>query len=199
MAKGGFIIILTFLAVFLLLSVSYFYFGDSVGGFISTGFATTSSQVGNLSVGVETYMACTWSNDALNVSFGQNQDPGNNGTNATGNYNITVWDPNNGTTYNVTLADINTANADLEILGADLYSGANFFLVENVSYDTNATNASGINMIYENSVAITNSYVDMETNQAAGTDIHFRFWLDVPIGTVAGTYVGNYTQRCSEA
>lgn len=161
-----------------------------------SGYATTDSQVGNLSVGVETYMACTWSDDALNVSFGESLDPGTNDINATENYGLV-----NGTKYNVTVSALSTDNADVTISGNDLVDGANNIAIGNVTWVSNTTSSDGANMVPGSSTSITGSPVDIATGVSSDGSgvVHYRFWLDLPSGAVAGTYVGNYTLTCEQA
>src|SRR3989344_2995020 len=91
------------------LSLSLFYFYGILPQLGLTGFATTATQVGNLTVGVQTFVACTWANADFNVTFGDSIDPGVNDRNASLNwaypnasYSINQ-DLNNGTSYNVTI------------------------------------------------------------------------------------------------
>ncbi len=160
-----------------------------------TGFATSNSQLGNLSVGVQTYMACTWSAATLNVSFGTSLNPGTNDTNATANYN----QAGEGSGYNVTVDSLSTSAANITILGNDLCSGANLIEVGNVTYQSNSTNLSGDNMVPSGSTAITDSAVVMIQDEPIDSTAWYRLWLDIPIDTVAGDYVGNYTLQCEEA
>jgi len=160
-----------------------------------TGFATTDSQLGNLSVGVQTYMACTWSVNTLNVSFGTSLSPGQNDTNATGNYD----QAGNGTAYNVTVDLLSTSNADITITGNNLTDGANIINIENVTWQSNTTAANGTNMVPDGSTSINVSEVDIITNEPTNSTVWYRLWIDIPNNTVAGTYEGNYTLKCAEA
>lgn len=163
-----------------------------------TGYATTDFQLGNLTVGVQTYIACTWSSSTLNVSFGTSLDPGSTGVNASQNY-IMDGSPNNGTGYNVTVDVLSTAAADMTITGDDLIYSGNVLGIGNVSYASNSTDFNGTNMIYSGSTNITGSPVDIITNEAVGSTAWYRLWIDLPAGVVAGNYVGNYTIQCEEA
>jgi len=176
----------------LLILVGFFYFGGFKKPDLTTGYAT--STVGNLSVGIQTYIACSWSTAALNVSFGSNLDPGIS-INATGNNQSAGA----GTKYNMTVSTLTTANVNLTILGDDLDSSGNLIGIGNITYDSNQTSSNGANMIYSNGVAVTKSAVAMESGLTPGSNVHYRFWIDIPTGTVAGNYVGNYTQTCIEA
>lgn len=162
-----------------------------------TGYATSDSQLGNLSVGIQTYMACTWSNEALDVQFGSNLDPDAVNVNATGNYNLT-GNPWNGTQYNVTVDILSTSAANVTVYGDSLRDGVNFIDVQNVSYYYNMTYDNASQMIAASSVVLTDTDALMKSNIAAGNTLHYRWWLDIPATAVAGTYVGNYTMTCIE-
>lgn len=157
-----------------------------------TGYATTDAQTGNLTVGVQTYMACTWSNPAITVDFGSSLDPGTNDINASAN--------NMGadTGYNITVSALSTASADITISGNDLIDGANIILVENVTYQTGTT-ASDAAMVPSGSASINETAMEMFINKAPGTVNHYRMWIDIPSEVVAGSYQGNYTLTCAQA
>lgn len=159
-----------------------------------TGDATYDSHVGNLSASVQTYVACTWSADSLNVDFGNLLNPGTSDINATENYALSP-----GTGYNVTVDPLTTSNVDVIISGNDLIDGANVLGVGNVTWAANSTDSDGANMIPADSVSLTNGGENLATAEPSGSSVHYRFWLDIPNGVVAGNYVGNYTIQCQEA
>lgn len=189
---------LTVLIVIILLVIGgYFLFSDAE----ITGRATTDSQVGNLSASIQTLIACTWSDVSLSVSFGSNLDPGTNDLNATNNTNNNAGADNN-TYYNVTVDTLSNQIANITIRGDHLISGANTIGVGNVSWASNSTAANGTNMVAASSNELLIAYDD--TNQVAGDEaigstVYYRLWLDVPSGQVAGTYAGNYTMQCEAA
>ena len=160
----------------------------------SIGFATTDSQLGNLSAGIQTYIACTWSNDALAVDFGGSLNPGDNDINATENYALV-----NGTGYNVTVDPLTTSNVNISISGNDLVYSSNSIGIGNITIASNTTDADGVGMIPGNSVSLTSSDVVVEAEVASGDTAHYRFWMDIPNGTVAGNYEGNYTIQCQQS
>ena len=177
--------------------------GDSFSGGI-TGAA--SSQISNLTATVQTFIACTWSNDALNVAFGITLNPGSTGYNGTLNYNATLGNGTvtNGTKYNATLDTLSNVNVNITINGSNLTSGANRIGIQNVSWASNYTafvNASNTTqMTYANATRInetTNAY-PVAVNLSSGATAHFRFFLDIPSGQVAASYTGNYTMLCSQ-
>jgi hypothetical protein len=161
-----------------------------------TGFAT--AQVGNLTASVATYISCTWSDEALAVSFGSNLNPGTNDINATNNY----AGVGNGTSYNVTVDTLSNVKANVTVKGADLISGVNAIAVGNVTWQSNSTAANGTNMVPTGSIALTTAYDTtnkIASNLAIGSTSHYRYWIDIPSGQVAGSYVGNYTMQCQQA
>jgi hypothetical protein len=155
-----------------------------------------SSQLGNLTAGVDTYISCTWSNDALDVSFGTGLSQGAT-LDAVGN-NLSVG---LGTLYNTTVDDLTNVDIELNIRGTDMISGANIIGVSNVTWasDPDSNNAAG--MIVGNSIPLTTSYDTVNpvmSGVTRGAVAHYRFWLSVPGNQIAGAYVGNYTQQCVE-
>jgi hypothetical protein len=167
-------------------------------GTTSSGFATSDSQLGNLSAGVQTFVTCTWSDSALDVSFGSNLNPGDSDLNATQNY-ILENGGENGTGYNVSVGDLTTANVNITILGSDLVDGSNLIGIGNVTWASNETANNGTNMIPGSSTSVTGSAVNIASNVAPSSSVHYRFWLDIPSGIVQGSYEGNYTVECAEA
>lgn len=161
-----------------------------------TGYATSDSQVGNLSASIQTYMACTWSDETLDVSFGSLLNPGTNDVNATQNYAGT----DGGTLYNVSVDALSTANADILIKGNSMVDGANEIGVGNITWASSTTSASdNASMNPASSTSLTVSDTTLATSISPESNAHYRFWLDIPIGTVAGNYIGNYTITCQEA
>ncbi len=163
-----------------------------------TGHAT--SQIGNLSAGVATYLSCVWSDAALSVSFGSNLNPGTLDINATGNYNVTY--PGNGTMYNITVDTISNVAANITIKGENFVSGSNVIGVTNITWASNTTAMNGSNFAGSNGIVLNTSFNDntkLAIAEPVGSTVWFRFWLDVPNATTAGSYTGNYTQQCSQA
>jgi hypothetical protein len=195
-AGAGHYVVLLVAVVVLAFAVAFLIGNDTSSNI--TGFAT--SQVGNLSAGVATYLSCTWSNDALQISFGSNLNPGTFDINATQNYNVTA--PNNITFYNVTVDTFSNVAANITVKGENLVSGANTIGVTNLTWASNATAANGTNMVPGNSIVLNTSYnlaTPVGANRPTGSTTHYRFWLDIPNGTVSGSYTGNYTMQCAQA
>ena len=126
----------------LLLSLLFLYFTPSMlpslGSGAITGYAT--SQVGNFSASIATFVACTWSTPALAISFGSSLNPGNNDTNATLNYAGGV--PVTATFYNVTVDTLSNTNVNVTIKGDTFVSGANKITIGNVTWVSNVTTAN---------------------------------------------------------
>lgn len=181
----------------LILSLLFLYFTPSMlpslGSGAITGYAT--SQVGNLSAGVATFIACTWSNPSLAVSFGSSLNPGNNDTNATQNYAGT----STATFYNVTVDTLSNTNVNITIKGETFISGANKIEIGNVTWSSNVTVSNATLMSPENGVILTSSFNTIQPlgfNIGEGNTVWYRFWMDIPTTAVAGSYLGNYTQQC---
>ena len=204
----NYVIASLFFALAIVAALSAFYFSGAEQSIGPTGFATSASQVGNLSVGIATSVACTWSNVALNIAFGTSLDPGTNNYNATGNYNISSGNSNpssgnNLTMYNVTVSTLTNVNVDIVMSGHDLVdSSGNRIGMTNITWNSNTTLANASNFHSETSFPMNESLDgnhNVTSDEAAGSTVWFRFWLDTPSAQVAGTYTGNYTQRCQES
>lgn len=159
-----------------------------------TGLATTDSQLGNLSASVQTYVACTWSTATLAVDFGSLLNPGENDINATDN-NAT----SPGTGYNVTSSALSTSDVNVTILGNDLVDGSNTIAVGNITWAANETDSDGSNLVPGSSTSITGSAVNVAADLTPDSTVYYRFWMDIPASSVAGTYEGNYTIECTGA
>ena len=174
-----------------------------------TGFATTASQIGNLTVGVQTLVACTWPNAVFNVTFGDNQDPGVSDVNATRNwdYNLSWYgQPNfvhtmNWTSYNVTVDSTTNVQTNVTMRGRHFLSGANIIGVTNVTWWSNQTRGNGTNFGVSNSINLTDTFntgYPVGGLLTGGGSAWWRFWLDIPSSQTAGQYVGNFTQQCAQ-
>ncbi len=174
-----------------------------------TGF--TSYTIGEGST-----IACTWSNFAVNVTFG---NPGGTLTqsatyNASQNYNYSNGPLGNGsavngTLYNVTADPTNNVKVNITVRGADFLDtiGGNVLGITNVSWGANRTTANSTggesldNMTYPGYPL--NYTFDQQHKVAAnltnGSTTWFRFWLKVPAALPAALYIGNYTMQCTNA
>ncbi len=191
----------------LVLSFSFFVLYGFLPQLSVTGLATTATQVGNLTVGVQTFIACTWANNDFNISFGDNINPGTNDYNASHNFDYpntslgSAQDLNNGTSYNISIDSTTNVQTNVTIKGLHFLSGANIIGIGNVTWAGNTTRANGTNMLPSTSNILSLSYnatVPVGSLLNAGGTAWFRFWLDVPAGATAGQYSGNFTQQCSQ-
>jgi len=186
------------------LGFSYFKYNYKLNEDLLTGY-TVSSQVGNLSATVATYIACTWSNAALNVTFNGTLNPGDTDKNASRNfYEVFALDSNGPrhTSYNVTIDTLSNVAGNITIKGLDLISGSNAIGIGNVTWISNSTIGNATNMIPSNSIALATDYDTTNkvgSSVAVGSSVHYRFWIDIPSAQVAGNYIGNYTMQCAQA
>jgi len=147
--KKGYISIVLLLIIFITLGfiLGYTLFNDDYNSI--TGAAT--STVGNLTANVVTAVACTWSNAALNVSFGEgisqslSQGPVYNASKNFEGYigggaqNVGI----NWTHYNITADITNTDSINISIKGQHLLIGINTLGVGNITWMSNESNGNG--------------------------------------------------------
>ena len=116
-----------------------------------TGAATSS--VGNFTAYVVSGIACTWSNAALNVTFGYGPSPAltqNVVYNASKNFEGYIGGAQigtgvNWTLYNVTADSTNTDSVNITISGRHPQAGANILGIGNITWMSNQTNGNGSN------------------------------------------------------
>ena len=183
-------------SLFFVFVLVVFLYLDNIPSIPVTGYAT--SQNGNLTATISTYISCTWTNAALNISFGLNLNPSDTDVNATQNFGTY----SNGTSYNATVDTLTNVNVNFTVAGSNLVSGTNIIGIGNVTWQSNTTANNGTNMLGTNSIILSasqNTTNPVGGNLAAGSSTHFRFWLDVPAAQTAGAYSGNYTMQCIQA
>ena len=177
--------------IILILLVMVFVFNNT---YKFTGNDT--AQLSNLTANIVTAVACTFSNDALNVSFGDAITAGSN-YNATKNF----VDLSNNTWYNITVDITSSNNVNISIKGTNFMSGNNIVGIGNVSWSSNTTSPNGSNMLFTGTPQIRTSY-DVNNLISAGepseSTVWYRLWLGLPVGTSGGQYSGTYTLRCTE-
>ena len=149
--KKGYTTILTLFILFLALGflIGYFFTDDGLGKV--TGAATSS--VGNFTAYVVSGIACTWSNAALNVTFGYGPAPSlSQGAvyNASKNFEGYIGGAQigtgvNWTLYNVTADSTNTDSVNITISGRHPQAGANILGIGNITWMSNQTNGNGSN------------------------------------------------------
>src|SRR3989344_9400636 len=128
--------LLIMVILFMVILFLIVYFNNTALINKSTPRGATGLAIGNFSVSVTTYLACGLSNDAADVNFGSNLNPGVAYQNATKNYAGTDQE----TFYNVSVT-LSNVNANITILGSNLSYGSNVLAVGNVSWASNSTNA----------------------------------------------------------
>jgi len=192
---------LLFIAIILVLGI-YLY---GINKAEITGLAT--SQLGNMTAIITTLVSCTWSDQALNISFGSNLNPGTNDYNGSRNYAETILTGNptgNWTSYNITVDTFSNKQANITIKGDHFRAGTNVIYISNATWFSNTTMGNGTNMIPTSSNLLYTDYDKNTTKYVAvsepiGSSVWYRFWLDIPGQQLAGTYVGNYTMQCEDA
>jgi len=182
----------------------------------STGLVT--SNVGNFTANVASTIACTWSNFAVNITFGAPGASLTQGTsyNASQNYNYSNGPLGNGSAvngslYNVTAASTNTVRVNITVKGEDLYEsvGLNVLRITNVTWGSNVTFANGTypgvttadNMTYPG-LPLNYTFDNMHKVASlltVGSTAWYRFWLNVTNTLPAGLYIGNYTMQCTDS
>ena len=175
-----------------------------------------------------TALACTWSNDALNVTFGYGSSPSlSQGAvyNASKNFEGYIGAGTqtagvNWTTYNITADSTNTVAVNITISGSHMQAGANILGIGNITWMTNETNGNGtdasgqhnftymgennfegfnLSLIADGDPKLALRNRNFSNNLAIGSTAWYRFWLRVPENQIQGTYVGNYTMTCAAA
>jgi hypothetical protein len=188
-------VLISLLVVVLVLVFSIFFINSNSSPLKFTGYAV--SQVGNLSAGITTYVTCNWVSDDLDVSFGSDLSPGAQ-VNATKNY----AGAGDGTMYNISVDLLSNVAVNVTISGNDFVSGANIIKAGNITWASSTASANDGAMIASNGIALTevaNTVNPVASDLAAGETVHYRMWLSVPSGQVAGNYQGNYTTQCQQA
>src|SRR3989338_4642820 len=124
-------------------------------------------QTGNFTAYVISGVACTFSNDALNITFGDSIEAGSayNATkNFVGNRDYSY--------YNVTADSANTVDMNITIRGLHFLSGNKVVGIGNVSWSSNTTDANSTNMKFPGTATISISYDTtnpVTSNAAAGS------------------------------
>jgi type II secretory pathway pseudopilin PulG len=141
------------------------------------------------SVTINEYVAIGMSNNlSSGIAFGS-LDPNTNNNNATYNFYIN----NNQTGYYINVSS--DSNVDVDIcVGVNETLEYGSYHIENGNYTwVNSTANATDNewLLVGNSVAMTldSAYTKGGENIAPGNNNWFRFWLDIPLGQAAGTYV----------
>lgn len=191
--KGENWIVLVFGFVFLLSVIMLFNQGIK-----TTGYATQSSTTSNVTINV--YFAIDMSTNLSDgIRFGNVTTLPSTDINATHNYdgaNTTVGGAiaNLGTSMWMNVSTDSNTNVDFCVNSNDNLktSAGDQIVVGNETY----YNHTLTNVTHPGSgqqVAMTTSSVKAGPNVSAGSNLYYRFWLDVPAGTPSGTYNNSIT------
>lgn len=153
-----------------------------------------AQYIGNITVGIQTYVACVWSANMSVIDFGVELTPGQV-YNATGNYAGSYdW-----TLYNVTVSLASNVEANFTLYGMDLVRTVPTIAVigiGNVTWWYNMTEGNSTSLIYANSQPVPTAETTILGFVPVGDTAHVRWWLGIPTGQEAGDYQGNYTWGC---
>jgi hypothetical protein len=176
--------------IFLFSLIMLFGHGDQ--GIKTTGYVTEIGTTSNVTI--TTYFSISMSgNLSQGIQFGNVSALPATNVNGTVNYNgtnttVDTEGYNKGTAYWLNVSsDSNTAIDFCIIADALNTSTGDEIGLGNETY-FNSTSTNSTNPARASEVSITTSYVKSGTNIAIGTPDYYRFWLDVPAGTPAGTY-----------
>ncbi len=153
-------------------------------GMKPTGYATTGSTTSNVTI--STYFAIDMSiNLSDGIYFGNVSSLPAINQNATHNYD----NGSLGTTMFMNVSTDSNTNVDFCIDANDNLksSGGDQIVIGNESY-ANATTTNSSHPVLVSEVALTTGYVMAGPNISAGSNIYYRFWLDVPTGIPSGNY-----------
>ena len=158
-------------------------------GVRTTGHATTSTAVSNVTI--HTFFAVDMSTNLSDgIRFGnitalpatdQNASHNYDGVNTTvGGFGTSMW---------MNVSTDSNSRVDFCIQATDNLktSAGDVLLVANETYYNN-TNTNLTLPALASQAAITTSYASAGRNISQGSNNYYRFWLDVPAATASGTY-----------
>ncbi len=185
------IVVAVFGALFLLAIIMIFSQGIK-----TTGYATTGTTTSNVTI--HTYYAIEMSTNLTDgIRFGNltslpivNQNATHNidGVNSTvgvpANYSSSMWinvssDSNTAVDFCIYADQLNTSAGDYINLPNETYYNSTF---TNISHPSNGSE-----------VPLSTTATKAGPAIAVGSKVYYRFWLDVPVATVAGTYNNTVT------
>jgi hypothetical protein len=160
-----------------------------------TGHATTGTTASNVTI--SKYLSIAMSPELESgILFGTVDTLPATDQNATNNYD----GGSDGSTMSLNVSEDSNTAVDFCIKAdADLHDpeGDNTLGVGNQSY-ANSTSTDADNPSLSDEVSLTTEYA-FAGNINEGEDIYYRFWLDIPAGTPAGTYNNTITFKGVEA
>ncbi|MEM0465413.1 MAG: hypothetical protein QXW97_01780 [Candidatus Pacearchaeota archaeon] len=153
-----------------------------------TGHATEIYTVSNVSI--SSFLSIDMSpNLTAGILFGTVSNLPATNVNATHNYDSGESPPNQSSMFlNVSL-DSNTAVDFCIKANDDLVDsvGGNRIGIDNETYSNSSVNNLTFPSL-SNEKSINHSYVKSAINVEKGDNVYFRFWLDIPAATPAGSY-----------
>jgi hypothetical protein len=169
-----------FFGVLLILSISMIILQDIK----MTGFVTEGSAVSNVTI--TSFLAIQMSTQLEEgILFGSVDTLPATNINATHNYDggssastmyIEVSSDSNSNVDFCIMANDNLTSDDLDTIG-----------VGNQTY-SNSTSTDADTPLLASETSLTNGYVKSGTNINTGSNLYYRFWLDIPAAQPVGTY-----------
>ncbi len=177
------LIVAVFGAVFLFSLIMLFSQGIK-----TTGYATQASTTSNVTI--TTYFSIAMSENLSDgIQFGNVSSLPATNVNATHNYDgVETVSPSPGTSMWMNVSSDSNTNVDF-CINADALntSGGDEIGLGNETF-SNSTDTNSTLPALGDEASITLSYADAGYNITIGGNNYYRFWLDVPAGTPAGTY-----------
>lgn len=152
-----------------------------------TGFATEGSTTSNVTI--TTYLSIAFSNNLSGgITYGSVSSLPAYDLNASSNYD--AGPGINGTTYYLNVSIDSNTPVDFCIKGNThlTSSGADIIGLGNETYLNSSSTSGTIPGLSSSSTSLTTSYVKASMPTAQGNSTYYRFWLDIPAATPAGTY-----------
>lgn len=182
------VLIAVFIVVFLV-SIFMIVLEESNVNKKITGFATEISTVSNVTI--QSFLSIDMSlNLTEGIQYGTISTLPATNINSTHNYDNQGGVDNLSSMFINVSTDSNTA-VDICLKADDDLndtSGGNIIGITNMTYANNTINNLTLpNIIKENSLAL-NTYEKGTVNLPKGNSSFYRFWLDVPASTIAGSY-----------
>ncbi len=182
----------------------------TVGCFDQAGNNWNSSYF-NFSIRLN-IVSCTVSTESFNISFGDNvaQNTKNNASDNWRGYANVDGGINNFSRYNISSSG-STVPVNITIKGDHLVilptTPGGYIGIGNVSWNSTTVQklAANDSMVFPGKKNISTDFLegeaggDVAQDLVAGGTAWLRFWLNVPTGSYAGKYLGNYTIQCVDA
>lgn len=171
---------IVFFALFIILLALSIFEG------VLTSYVAQGSAPSNVSVDVK-FISITFSDNLSDgIAFDEVSSIPSTNVNATDNYNSPV----NGTTLFIMVSNDSSSDVDFCIqANADLTDPNTLDIIGlgNETYSNSSSTNIGIPSLIDE-ISLTTSYVKSSSAISPGNENYYRFWLDVPLGTSAGSY-----------